>query len=422
MLKIVVYLSALTSLLGASIFSINLGVFQLSIFRSLILFLVLAIFIILLQTNASIQLSTKKESNYSIKFMLFWLIYSIFTLIWVKDYDAWIRNIYFLSLGVACIIIFSMFLKKTSDILTTFRFMVMMIIIHNLIGWYEVLTGNYMFLSGELISLYALNNHPVSIFHNTNGFATFILISIFIVYICAVNEKRFLIKIIYIATIISSVYLLLMTSSRANILGLILAFAVFVYFSLKNRRTRAAIISFLAVLFTMGMLMPNLFDNFLQMVNNNLHFGFSSETSSDTVRTNLIKNGYIFLSNTFGFGTGAGNIEYWMANYSEYYTEGIVNMHNWWMEILVGYGVIIFTLYIIFYFKLFKSFYKRYRNSNDKKDITISLGIMCSMAGFIVGSISNSSNISNEWLWVYWAIIIAFQGIEYNRKNSFKNL
>ena len=36
---------------------------------------------------------------------------------------------------------------------------------------------------------------------------------------------------------------------------------------------------------------------------------------------------------------------FWMINYGELYTGGIINMHNWWLEILVGYGIVIFILY-----------------------------------------------------------------------------
>ena len=127
-------------------------------------------------------------------------------------------------------------------------------------------------------------------------------------------------------------------------------------------------------------------------------------------RLNLIKNGFIFLFETCGFGTGAGNIEFWMANYGVHYTGEIENIHNWWMEILTGYGIIIFIMYIVFYVKLFLSAYKKFKTSEDKVDISISLGILCCMAGYVVGSMSSSSNISSEWLWVFWGIAIAYQG------------
>lgn len=113
---------------------------------------------------------------------------------------------------------------------------------------------------------------------------------------------------------------------------------------------------------------------------------------------------------TFGLGTGVGNITYWMNNYALYYTAGVTNIHNWWFEILTGYGVFVFIFYIIFYFNIFKDTINIYKNTESDFDKNIAFGILLFMTAFIIASISSSSNISNEWLWVYWGTVIAFQG------------
>lgn len=411
MMKIMAYLTVVTSLIGASVISIDLGVFQLSIFRAIIIFMLCAAVTKLLLRNGKISLNKKSENNYSIIFMLIWLTYAVMTLGWVDDYNGWVRAIYFLSLGVICVVLYSSIFNTVDDIMMMFRAMAIMIILHNLIGWYEINTGNYMFLSIDRIILYSRYNYPVTMFGNSNDFASFMLFSVFITYICAANTKRVLWKFIYIVTMVSSGYLLIITGSRANILGLIVSIAVFIYLSMQNQRARQTILIILTIIFIFTLFTPHILTDFFLMISGNLEFGFSKQTGSDAIRQNLIKNGFLFLISTFGFGTGAGNIEYWMVNYGTYYTDGVANIHNWWMEILTGYGVVIFVMYITFYLKLFSSMYRRYRTSKDKTDITISLGIMCSMAGFVIGSISSSSNISSEWLWVFWAIAIAFQGI-----------
>jgi teichuronic acid biosynthesis protein TuaE len=152
-------------------------------------------------------------------------------------------------------------------------------------------------------------------------------------------------------------------------------------------------------------------------INENLNINFSSQSGSDFVRINLIKNGLFFLISTLGFGVGAGNIEYWMSHKAMYNTGGVLNIHNWWLEILVGYGVVIFIMYIVFYFKLFRSFYRKFKYSRSKVDMSMSLGIMCFMIGYVIGSISSSSNISSEWLWVFWGIAIAYQGVVLDENN-----
>ena len=61
--------------------------------------------------------------------------------------------------------------------------------------------------------------------------------------------------------------------------------------------------------------------------------------------------------------------------------------------------------------KLFKSMRKIYKVSNDDIDSSISLSIMCIMLGYIIAGITSSSNMDVEWLWVFWALAITYQGV-----------
>lgn len=407
MTKMLTFLSILTALLGARAISIDFKVFQLSLFRILIII----IMIILMLKNTSINLSRKKKNNYSVKFMILWLFYAIISVGWVKHYGDWFRAVYFIALGVICVIIYTNMLKKDADILTAFRMMSIMIIVHNIIGWLEIITDKYLFLSGDIVEIYAHYNYPVSTFLNLNDFALCMLFSIFICYICFVNAKHKIIKVAYIILMISSALLLVFTDSRGNLIGLILAISYYIFLKIKDNKWKYPLLLFLSIIGLFILLFSNLPD-YLYDAARNLMYEFEVSKSSDTIRLNLIKNGFIFFGDTFGFGTGAGNIEYWMANYSVYDTGNIVNIHNWWMEILVGYGFLIFALYIIFYVKLYKTLYKKYKYSSDKLNNSISLGILCCMIGYIIASISSSSNIQAEWLWVFWSISIAYQGID----------
>lgn len=411
MIKKMAFLSVFASLISVETFSINLGYFRLSLFRATIMIALLLSILHIIKQNGILALNANKN-KYSIQFFVAWLIYSVMSLGWVKDYGSWVKAVCFIAIGLICVLVYSKYFKTSHDILMAFRFIAIWILIHNIIGWYEIYTGNYIFLSADRILRYARNNYPVSMFHNTNNYATFMLFSVFINYVCAVNSKRGIVKTIYFTTMISSIILLFLTKSRANIIGLVMAFSVYLCL-MDNRKVRLNIIILVMVLYVIMIFVPS--STVLSLQKETLYFNFSLNTGSDSIRLNLLKNGFSFLVCTLGFGTGAGNIEYWMDNYPIFHTGNILNIHNWWMEILSGYGLIIFILYIIFYIKLFSSMYKRYKTSCNKLHRSISLSIMCCMSGFIVGSISSSSNIPCEWLWVFWAICIAFQGIEEKR-------
>jgi teichuronic acid biosynthesis protein TuaE len=418
MIKILVYISIITSMIGsASVFAIDAGIFQLSLFRVSILLLFLYIIIKMLIKDKKIRLNNQKSNSYSIKFMFIWIIYAFFSLAWVKDYNAWMRTLFFLFIGLLSYIIISKYLKSKFDILLAFRLIFIMILIHNLLGWYEIYTNNYIFLSIDRIAKYTRLNHPVSTFGNTNDYATFMLFSVWVSYICLINAKNIISKFIYISLIISSVLLLISTSSRANLLGVILSMMLFIVLSMKRKKTRNISLALLGIVFLIVLLNPESIKSLFISINENLNINFSSQSGSDFVRINLIKNGLFFLISTLGFGVGAGNIEYWMSHKAMYNTGGVLNIHNWWLEILVGYGVVIFIMYIVFYFKLFRSFYRKFKYSRSKVDMSMSLGIMCFMIGYVIGSISSSSNISIEWLWVFWGIAIAYQGVVLDENN-----
>ncbi|MHB8962855.1 MAG: O-antigen ligase family protein [Saccharofermentanales bacterium] len=399
MIKKLIYLSIPASLIAASVLSISFDYFQLSLFRIIILTVFLLMFVQILIKNTIFNIFKNRYNSYSIKTMVIWLLYAIFSLAWVKDDVSWLKAVYFLTLGVICIVVISYYLTDSRSILTAFNLIAVMAIFHNLIGWYEIVTGNYMFLKDSQ-AVYARYSYPVSMFDNTNNFALFMLVSIFVSYVCAMNAKTRIMQIINALLLISSMYLLVMTNSRANILGMIIAFSFFVLIQMKDRRMRRFVLIATAAAVLLIVLKPEIIMRLFAFIDNNLFQRFAQETGSDATRIGLIKNGLMFLALTFGFGTGAGNIEYWIENYSAFNTGSITSMHNWWLEILTGYGVVIFALYLLFYLKLFKS---------------ISLAILCFLIGFVIGSISASSNIGVEWLWVFWGIIIAYQGVAGNR-------
>lgn len=94
-------------------------------------------------------------------------------------------------------------------------------------------------------------------------------------------------------------------------------------------------------------------------------------------------------------------------------------MHNWWIEILTGYGVLIFGAYLLYYAKLFIDFYRNYIKNREKKVLSeefkfykyTSLGTCAIMLGYILTGISSSSNFNSEYMWVFWSICITYQGI-----------
>jgi teichuronic acid biosynthesis protein TuaE len=130
----------------------------------------------------------------------------------------------------------------------------------------------------------------------------------------------------------------------------------------------------------------------------------------DNIRVNLIKQGLVILKDKFFLGTGLGNIEYNIAQKGVKDTFGIVNIHNWWVEILVSSGIIIFLLYVYIYFRNIPLLYRGTKNHN----CTLSCLSYCFLGfsiAFIIASMGPSSCIGIEWMWPAIALVMTYTNL-----------
>ena len=421
------YLAVAASLIGADIIALDLKIFQFSLYRIILFCLFL---VLVTEFFKKRELKPFSSNNrFSIIFMLIWVAYATLSLLWVNDNINWMKAVFFIGVGLLCIMIFMAFFKKMEHVLAAMKVISFMVFFHSVISLIELITDKYWFLRPDYLWKYLSMNYPVSMFSTANDLAIFLMMTIPVLYICFVNTQKLWEKMFYVITGILSLIVLWATQSRACYLGLLIAIMVFIalkyrkeiynfYFKKLSRTWRIAINVSLVICVAASIV----FLFMAGIISQQLHliFDFNPENiiigESDPIRINLIKNGFIFLKETFGFGVGAGNIEYWMANRGIFYTVGIVNIHNWWLEILVAYGLPIFILYLMFFTRLMKDLYSSFKSAASKLEESISIGLFSSMAGFVVASIGPSTNINKEWLWMFWALVITYQGLINQKK------
>lgn len=420
MKKLIIFMVA-SSLIGASTISIEVATFQLSLFRITILIL-FTITIVKFFNDNSIKEKIKAIKNpqkYSIVFIIIWIFYSIISLIWVQDYNLWIKDLFFLFTFFMATLLFFVYLEGLKDYLNILRIFSIVGMVHVFIGWYEYIFQKNLFIVNEYYAYRVIEKLPISIFINTNNFATFLMFLIFTLWINFKTSKFFISKSLYFIFLICSILLMFITNSRANILGTILGLIIILLFSLfkSKNKLKMKVISYIYFVTLIFSLIALYFHRkILEAISSVFSESFTFEINnaqlnSEAIRSNLLKNGWDFLVSTWGFGTGSGNIDYWMKYKSTFNTDGIYNIHNWWMEIMVSYGIFVFILYLLFYFNIYIDIKKSMKYSNIKQK-NISIGLLAILSGFTIGSISSSSNMTSEWLWVFWGLIISFQGIK----------
>lgn len=416
-MKYIIMLVIVASLLPGIGGNINLGIFYMSFFRIALIFLAAGYFLKYLNKR-ELKYVTHGKNKFSILFMIFWFLYSILTIFWVKDISSWIHGEYFIGVALFVTIAFDMAELKTRDFQDIFVAIQAAMGVHNVLGWYEILTHNYLFALPERIaSMRSANRYfPISMMLNQNDFMLVLLlgfgVSVFFVFSC----KSYWGKGINFLLAISNLFLCISTDSRAGILGLLVFIFVVALFLLPKKGWLYGVIAVLFLLSCSLLVFPQIYLDILEKM---LQIKISSPSNplvdSDAVRLNLIRNGFIFIKETFGFGVGTGNVEYWMEAEPVYFVRGFLNMHNWWMEILTAFGILVFLLYIVFYIQLILSFLTRYKRAEEKKEKLFCVLFVAFMAAFIPASISSSSNWGKEWLWVWWALLIAYQGMDTER-------
>ncbi|MCL2312966.1 MAG: O-antigen ligase family protein [Firmicutes bacterium] len=410
MAKKIMYLTLIGSFLGSEMIFIDIRYFRVSLFK--IGIALILVYLVLAFINGA-KIVFPKKNKFSVVFMLIWFLYAIISVLWVEDYSSWLKSCWFIGSGMLCFVFYAMYLKTINDIKKSFFVVNIMVVFHQIVGWYEIITRNYIFVRDERVLLYLKSPDyykipkPISVFHNQNDYALVMLIGIFIFIVCFFLCNKRSIKLLYGLLIMSSFGLLYATGSRAVMVGFLMGISFFFFMLYKKQKITIKLLSILCFIIVIFLFLPYI----VSIIQKILVFNFDKNImNSESIRINLIMNGLYFLFQTAGFGVGAGNIEYWMAHKAVHSTSGITNMHNWWMEIFAAYGIAVFILYLTFFVHLFVNLYKRYNVSADENEKIISLGFMCIMVGFVIGSISSSSNIGTEWLWVFWAITIAFQG------------
>ena len=407
-----------TSFLGVQLIYIDTNILKLSPYR----FLIILAPLLLMKWYKESFPYLRGGINYSyFMFLLFWAFYSLSTALLVADVAAWLKyNLFFIS-GIISSIFIGLFFTKKEDFIKAFRIIEILSIFLGIIGYYEIFTGNYNFISQDNQDWYfnALNvigyRIPITIFYNPNDYALFCLFSFYISLILFMTQTNHVNRLISCLNCISLIFLLIATQSRGGFVALLISapFVIYSFYRLTNigHRLWIAISAlFILIVERSGWLFYIYGDVYSSLTTFDLAGG-------DVTRINLIKNGLIFLKDSYYLGTGLGNIEYHMGHSAVYYVGWIRNIHNWWMEILVSSGVLIFAIYVYLYIRNVWLLYKLPKITCDREVALISIPLLGFTTAFVVSSMSSSSHFTSEWLWPSVALIYAFVNYAYNAES-----
>ena len=407
------YFLIITAFFGTKLFTINLGPIQLSIFRVLLVVATCFFF----KNHKSIS---NRYGNRYYRFLTIWVLYSLIMIVSVIDFGNFLR--YFIFLFSAFIVSYyaSYYFTKVEQYVKVLRWFEIIAVVFAAIGIYELVTGDYHFVQENSAIFYEERSMmmstlgiriPMSVFGNPNDFGLFLLFSFYCSLALLYIKNNFLGKILSASLAILFAFLIVSTQSRAVFMSLLGGITLWLIFDFKTWRPQIKAVFVVVLLLLISSIIGWL------MANEELYMALiSADEESDDARINLIKYGFVVLGDTYLLGTNIGNVEAHMAHYAMY-TNNVENIHNWWMEVLVSSGVIIFAFYIILYARQIFFYYKNYNKTRNYTINRISQAFLCFMITFVLGSITASSVFMTEWMWTVFAVIFAFPEV-YKQKNQ----
>jgi teichuronic acid biosynthesis protein TuaE len=387
------------SFLQAAFLSVKIGSISIFPYRLLFLILFLLIFVRLLRNELKVYAQTISVNGYLL-FLLAWLFYALISLSWVKSFSSGVRYLFLLGIGVFMVYFVVLLFQREGDYLKFFYLWIGMLVMLVLVGMWNNLTHQHLSTSFIQSAPPHKQHIPTAVFYNQNDYASYLAISSFFVISFIRYTKNHLLRIFGLIILILSMYLIYVTESRASLLAVLLAVAGMTFVILKPK-----------IRMILGMLFIGVVTLFISTQLDTATAFLNNEQTSDnsvSIRTNLIKNALYFTSESFGLGVGSGNVEYYMKNYFIYPTQNVLNVHNWYLEILVNNGVLIFIGYLLLYLSLILKMFKLYKNADNTVSKMVTEALLGALFVFAFASISPSSVSNLNYHWMLMAFSIGY--------------
>lgn len=409
--KTVLYLTIASGFIGTAILTVPVGPIHLFPYRIFLLLLWVIFAINVLLNQGRVNISHIKVKFY-FQFLVLWLSYAVLSLSWSFDKSEAVKDIIFLLMAISTIFFVVYYFINLKDLKQFYTLWLLILLPMLGLGFWNNITKHHLNVSALVDEPEVLRSAPTAVFHNQNDFATYLALSIpFVLTFIRYNSKLTK-RLLGLLMLIASLYLIAVTFSRANYLAVIMGVAFWFFFLLKFKGKMKALVVTGLVVILLFYAFPDQIQGTFRDINEqaNIFFAAMPQLGEGDLasRFNMIQNGFVFLVNSFGFGIGAGNVEYYMANFPVYYTYGVLNMHNWWIEILANYGLFIFAGYVTFYLSLLIGLYKACGKLVNTSEKMICEGLLVGLVIFPLASISASSIIALTPQWIFFAFALTF--------------
>lgn len=289
-----------------------------------------------------------RRYQFEIFIFSFWLIYALITLFWVIDPVAGFKEFFYLLINFICILTILFLSKKANNsTLSIIKGWTFLFIISLPIAFYEIIFDVHLSFSitesnNVIGGLGTIRKFASVAFGNFNAYNLTIAYCLpFIFSLLFIYNKKIQSILIWLV-IISAFFILITNASRGAIICALISLISFV-FNLKNNNISKTGITLFSIIIFISLFY------FFNEIFFFISYRMSGQGVEDNVRSDIITKGLKLFENSYFFGVGSGNFQTAMA---KNYTLDIYAAHNFFLEVLVSYGFVIFILFLSLFFRI----------------------------------------------------------------------
>lgn len=372
-----------------------------------ILSIVVPLIVILSALILNLKIKLDKWTIEVCLFLSFWLIYGLISFLWAKETTPAIEFTRYIFIYLLAFIIFSQLLLN-SDYLTYVPLLFQIIIyLTCLVYAWELVTWNHLSSS----RLYGIKIPvPTGVYYNENTSAVFLtLLTPFLslkTVLTSTKIKRLLALIVFFFILVATA----VQSSRIALFVLIL-FGIYKFIKTDNLIRIATIIVILLGSFIFVHSYPKEYALARIVLVNEFKGTLNEKNSyhmkSSKTRLQLNRESINMAIDSKFFGIGAGNYENASNRIRYSRNSWVTSAHNWWLELLATYGLIICLGMIFMYLRWLLALWSIRAAHFKKEDFAIYDTYFISFLFFILAIFLPSSIEGSYSVWVYFAVINA---------------
>lgn len=238
---------------------------------------------------------------------------------------------------------------------------------------------------------------------NLNGYNTILVyVMPFVLGNIVRNHTSSIKKLLAITIFLLLSFLIIVNSSRASIICLFIASIALLSYSIKSPKV---LITIIFPIIVSVVLLLHFNQDFLTPI----RYRIQNTGFEDSARMNLIKLGFDALIESKLLGIGAGNFSPTMGIV---YGQQLTSAHNFFLEVVVQYGLVIFVLFIGMFIRILMK---------NKNNIIRSfrLIILISLLTYPITSIINSGYILNASTWLFISSLYIIADRRYDNTNYY---